>query len=272
MTVARSSRAACASRRANLVVFRSQGVRRGVPHSPLGDGLCLHQFLQSFRAARARVHARVVAIRRRAPPKPDTTRTCQRSLVRSVTWSAPARHDQGLTRAGLTLLGVNAFNLLPLVPLDGGRLFELVLFGRHPVLESGFRACGVAGLGALALWMHDLVLGVLAVLVAVGGLVARRFRRVRESLREAVSPDVPPAAFARGRGGALRGRAGGARCPQDGGAVRWSDQARSARPDDAPAARWVAHAAPRMARLAHGFSADGLPGWCYLVSASSRSS
>jgi len=111
-------------------------------------------------------------------------------LVAGTAW-----HEQGLTRAGLTLLGVNAFNLLPLVPLDGGRLFELILFGRHPVLENGFRACAVAGLGGLALWMHDVVLGVLAALVAVGGLVAPRFRRVRERLRDTVSPDLPPSAL-----------------------------------------------------------------------------
>jgi Zn-dependent protease len=104
-----------------------------------------------------------------------------------------AQHDEALKRAGFTLLGINAFNLFPLVPLDGGRLFELLLFGRHPVLETGFRACGVAGLGALALWLHDWVLGVLAALVAVGGLLARRFLRVRESLRGTVSPDVPAA-------------------------------------------------------------------------------
>jgi Zn-dependent protease len=36
------------------------------------------------------------------------------------------------------LVWINAFNLLPLEPLDGGRLLNLLIFSRHQVLESVF--------------------------------------------------------------------------------------------------------------------------------------
>jgi Zn-dependent protease len=104
-----------------------------------------------------------------------------------------AVHEAWLTRAGYTLLGINALNLLPLVPLDGGRLFELVLFGRHPMLESGFRVCAVAGLGMLAFWFRDVALGVLAILMLASIPAAHRMRGLRESLRGKVRADVPPA-------------------------------------------------------------------------------
>jgi Zn-dependent protease len=48
------------------------------------------------------------------------------------------------------LVGLNVFNLLPLVPLDGGRLLNLVIFSRHRALESAFlvvAALAVIGMG-----------------------------------------------------------------------------------------------------------------------------
>jgi Zn-dependent protease len=102
-------------------------------------------------------------------------------------------HEAWLIRAGHTLLWINAFNLLPLVPLDGGRLFELVLFGRHPILESGFRVCAVAGLGMLAVWLGSVMLGSLALLMLFLIPSARRMRNLRESLRAKVRAEVPPA-------------------------------------------------------------------------------
>jgi Zn-dependent protease len=104
-----------------------------------------------------------------------------------------AMHEAWLTSTGYALLGINAINLLPLVPFDGGRLFDLVLFGRHPMLETGFRVCAVAGLGMLAFWSRDIVLGVLAFFVLMSIPAERRMRAVRESLRGKVRADVPPA-------------------------------------------------------------------------------
>ncbi|HEY3804543.1 MAG TPA: site-2 protease family protein [Kofleriaceae bacterium] len=70
-----------------------------------------------------------------------------------------------LRSLAVVLLVVNAFNLLPLEPLDGGRLWQLLLFSRNRHAEIGFRAITglavVAGSIALHLW----------VLAAVGYLI-----------------------------------------------------------------------------------------------------
>ncbi len=47
---------------------------------------------------------------------------------------------EGLLRTlALQLVAINGFNLLPLSPLDGGQLFQLLLFSRHRHLELGFQ-------------------------------------------------------------------------------------------------------------------------------------
>lgn len=53
-----------------------------------------------------------------------------------------------LRSATLLLLLINAFNLLPFLPLDGGRLLHLVLFSRQPILEAVFRVLT----GAVVVW------------------------------------------------------------------------------------------------------------------------
>ncbi|MGC4030535.1 MAG: site-2 protease family protein [Tepidisphaeraceae bacterium] len=55
-------------------------------------------------------------------------------LVASV-W----RQDDLLYRIGLMAVGLNAFNLLPVLPLDGGWVAHAALFARHPKLDVGFR-------------------------------------------------------------------------------------------------------------------------------------
>jgi Zn-dependent protease len=45
---------------------------------------------------------------------------------------------------------INAFNLLPLYPLDGGHFFESTIFSRHPMVEVIFRISTIALLGVLA--------------------------------------------------------------------------------------------------------------------------
>ncbi|HEY4058875.1 MAG TPA: site-2 protease family protein [Kofleriaceae bacterium] len=69
------------------------------------------------------------------------------------------------------LLGINAFNLLPLEPLDGGRLFQVLLFSRNRYLELIFRAVTVGVLVVLALkwklWLLALFGGF--ILLSLGG-------------------------------------------------------------------------------------------------------
>ena len=61
---------------------------------------------------------------------------------------------------------VNYLHLLPITPLDGGRVLETFAFARHPRWRFGFAVlcCGLLLASGIAL--DDLVLKVFAVLVA----------------------------------------------------------------------------------------------------------
>ena len=92
----------------------------------------------------------------------------------------------------IALLGINAFNLLPIMPLDGGQLMHAVVFSRHPTLDVAFRALA-GGLLVLIGWLGMKVLVVLGVLMLLGlpttyrvGKVVRRLRRCD---LDATSPD-----------------------------------------------------------------------------------
>lgn len=63
---------------------------------------------------------------------------------------------------GLWFLGLNAFNLLPVLPLDGGRLFNLLLFCRHHILEVVFMALACLALGGLGVLLDAWVLAFIA--------------------------------------------------------------------------------------------------------------
>lgn len=88
------------------------------------------------------------------------------------------------------LVLVNAFNLLPLVPLDGGRLLNLLIFSRRPLLESSFLLFGGVVLFAVAWVTHFWVLYVVAAIVVLA--VPFRYRKAGRNagMREAL-PDLP---------------------------------------------------------------------------------
>ena len=68
---------------------------------------------------------------------------------------------------GLCLL-VNYFNLLPLTPLDGGRVVETLLFARLPVLRMVFALAGIAALAAMAWVLRDPITVTLVGVLAFG--------------------------------------------------------------------------------------------------------
>jgi hypothetical protein len=67
-----------------------------------------------------------------------------------------------LNRLCRMLLLVNFFNLLPILPLDGGHIARLLIFGRHPWSEVVFRVGALVALVGLGLALHTPVLGVIA--------------------------------------------------------------------------------------------------------------
>ncbi len=90
--------------------------------------------------------------------------------------------------AGLTALMVNYFNLLPIPPLDGGRMVESLLLARFPRAQVAFLAVGVAVLAAAAWAFHDLVLAGLALALAASLRFARIASGALRRARDSVSP------------------------------------------------------------------------------------
>ncbi len=85
-------------------------------------------------------------------------------LVAGITWFALApTHAQG-DIAAWWLIVLNGFNLLPLMPLDGGRILNLILFSRHYLLEMSFLTLTSIGLFLLGWWLHNYLLGAVGII------------------------------------------------------------------------------------------------------------
>jgi Zn-dependent protease len=82
----------------------------------------------------------------------------------------------------MALVLINAFNLLPVSPLDGGRFFHLLLFCRHRLLEFAFAS--LAGLVLIASFVFGFyLLPIVGIFVLVALPRQWRLRRAAESLR-----------------------------------------------------------------------------------------
>jgi hypothetical protein len=84
---------------------------------------------------------------------------------RHVPESMELAHHALVTTA-LVLVLVNTLNLVPAVPFDGGRLAHRIVGGLHPAVDIVFRLLSIAAIGLLALVARDVLLGVLALLLA----------------------------------------------------------------------------------------------------------
>lgn len=89
------------------------------------------------------------------------------------------------------MLVVNFFNLIPLVPLDGGKLVELVAFGRKAQAELAVALVSAAGLVVLAIVLRSWILGVVAFMV-VRSIPARQrvARLAAQFLAEVPAPSA----------------------------------------------------------------------------------
>ncbi len=93
-----------------------------------------------------------------------------------------------LLQLAILLLLVNWFNLLPVLPLDGGHVLQATLFCRNRWLDFGFRVAAVLILLLLSVIGVGKLFMCLAILFAVGLPVAFKLGKVTDQLRRQALP------------------------------------------------------------------------------------
>lgn len=90
-----------------------------------------------------------------------------------------------LPAAASLLMVVNVFNLLPLVPLDGGRFFDLLLMARLPRWRGVFALCSALGMLGTGVWFEAPLMVGLGGVLLLGVPSALREARLVAALRSA---------------------------------------------------------------------------------------
>ncbi len=95
---------------------------------------------------------------------------------------------------GIMLIALNAINLLPLHPLDGGQIVHLLFFRRMPYLDVAMQTTALVGLAAIGVWLAPPLLFVAGfLLIGLGGRV-QAARLHRRALREGPPATIPAVA------------------------------------------------------------------------------
>jgi Zn-dependent protease len=108
---------------------------------------------------------------------------CVAAIATGIAW---------MRRCAVLLVILNLFNLLPLLPLDGGRFFQLTLFCRNRWLDILFRFAAVGGLIGLTAMGFGKVLIYIGISLALGLPLAFKIGEVTDRFkREPLPPPSP---------------------------------------------------------------------------------
>lgn len=99
----------------------------------------------------------------------------------------PASQGFWTTVASMAVF-VNLFNLLPVTPLDGGRLVEAALFSRWPRARVAFFIGSVAAFLALALWLESKPVLIITLFLAISLPGQLRMARLQAAWLDEVEP------------------------------------------------------------------------------------
>ena len=91
-----------------------------------------------------------------------------------------------LRSVAIMLLAVNGFNLLPFLPLDGGRLLDLILFSRQRHLEAVFRFVTGALLAMVGWLLGAWFLSIVGIFILLATRSTFRMSSLAQRLRGAV--------------------------------------------------------------------------------------
>lgn len=89
-----------------------------------------------------------------------------------------------MVNTAVLCLILNGMNLLPLLPLDGGRVVQELFFTRHYSFDVGFRILTTCIAATLAFLFGDWFFGFLGFLTAIGIPTALRSGRIVHALRQ----------------------------------------------------------------------------------------
>ncbi len=87
---------------------------------------------------------------------------------------------------GIIMLILNYLNMLPVVPLDGGRVVELALFSRVPILKTVFTIISILVMGLGALVFRDGILTAITLFLAMSLPMQIRQNRLEARLKKTI--------------------------------------------------------------------------------------
>jgi len=95
-------------------------------------------------------------------------------------------------KAAMLMILINAFNLLPVLPMDGGRFMHITLFSRNRWLDGGFRILAVVALVGLTVAHLGRLTVFIAISLAVGIPAAFKIGKVVDHFRRNPLPPALP--------------------------------------------------------------------------------
>ncbi len=123
------------------------------------------------------------------------------AAVLGTAWAVT--RNELLARSALMFAVINAFNLLPVMPLDGGRLLQILFFVRNRYVESVVNVLAAAALAWIAFslqaWILYLPAGMLFFSTGYGfrvSTVAQELKRGLPSLMQVAADEIPSPAIA----------------------------------------------------------------------------
>lgn len=105
--------------------------------------------------------------------------------------TAIALRQKDMMDWALLLLVLNGFNLLPIMPLDGGATVHGVLFCRHPWLDAGFRLLAAVAMVLIGLALQAWLLLALGAFMLLGTPIQFKIARSVADLRKSPMMSAP---------------------------------------------------------------------------------
>lgn len=99
-----------------------------------------------------------------------------------------AMHNAVLIKIAMFAVVLNGFNLLPILPLDGGWVVHAIVFSRHHLLELAFRIAALGALFLLAVGSRDNVLVAVAVAMSLSLPAMYKVAKITNELRRSTLP------------------------------------------------------------------------------------